>query len=287
LVTAAVEQVIHEDSRAARAMSRAKLQQETCDARRGSLSSMCAPETGRLSLNAVTAGASEAFQPDALHEAGAVDGGRVLLANYMSMPMHCSASNELFSVCCVSACESIARSIESKALAPKVSVDRLLQIVSEVSDSRLPRELEEQLYRIAEDGDVQLHSAEFSEWVHYAFPGSCPLKNALPFAEDTSVEKAYTAAELRAAYISRSASVAAPVVEEPAAVETATPAPAASVDVRSIGRLAVFGMLAFAMLQNVAAQWSKAGGAMRGEIGGKDAKKAPKIENLNANEIFC
>eukprot|EP00929_Paragymnodinium_shiwhaense_P108786 TRINITY_DN75124_c0_g1_i1.p1 TRINITY_DN75124_c0_g1~~TRINITY_DN75124_c0_g1_i1.p1 ORF type:complete len:438 (-),score=122.24 TRINITY_DN75124_c0_g1_i1:156-1313(-) len=272
LVTAAVEQVVLNDQRAAKTLSRAKLQKESCAARRESLTSLCKPSTGRMPWSAVSAGSEAALSRDALTAAGALEGGKsVLLANYLSLPMHCTASTELFSVCCASPCEDIARQVESQAMAPKVSSDRLFQIASKVAP--VARPLQRKLDRIArqQGGDVLLHSEAFAEWLHYAFPAQCPLRNVAAVAEETATSAMPTADELLAAYVGEAAGL--PEVEAPAAevVATAAGVEAASWH-RGGARLAVFGLLAFAMLRTVVSQWRQAGGAMRGEE--KDAKKA-------------
>lgn len=275
LVAAAVEEVVLQDQRGAKTTARAKMQQQSCEARREALAGLCEPATGRLSLSAVSAGAAESFDGSALHAAGAAEGSRVLLANYLAMPMHCTTSTELYAVCCVSACESIASSIESKALGPRVSADRLLQIVSKEA-APVPRELERQLDRIAQQqgGDVSLHSDEFSEWLHYAFPNSCPLRSSLALTEHAALET-FTAKEMLASYIGRSAATGEATSMEPPATET-TAFPEETPWYRSGGaRMAVFGLLAFAMLRNVVSQFRHAGGAIRGETD-KDAKKAAK-----------
>eukprot|EP00929_Paragymnodinium_shiwhaense_P007675 TRINITY_DN111583_c0_g1_i1.p1 TRINITY_DN111583_c0_g1~~TRINITY_DN111583_c0_g1_i1.p1 ORF type:complete len:428 (+),score=104.47 TRINITY_DN111583_c0_g1_i1:59-1285(+) len=273
LVAAAVEQVVLNTQHATKTLSRAKMQKESCAARRASLTNLCKPSTGRMPWSAVSAGAEESFNRDALTAAGAVEGGNiVLLANYLSLPMHCTATTELFSVCCTSGCESIARHIESKAMAPKVSSDRLVQIASAVAP--VARPLQRKLNKIAQQqgGDVLVHSAEFAEWLHYAFPAECPLRSVV--SEEAAREAVPTVEEMLAAYMGEAAAMpeakqtsTTELIQNNAGVEGASWQ-------RNGARLAVFALLAFAMLRTVVSQWRQAGGAMRGED--KDAKKGAK-----------
>jgi len=110
----------------------------------------------------------------------------VLLANYLLAPSNCIASSKHYSICCLNECEAVTSDLELRVQAPVWPADRLLEAVGQVSSSslRAPRELPEalgqELRAVAaqHEGAVPLHSREFREWLHAAFPNECPLPTA-------------------------------------------------------------------------------------------------------------
>jgi len=151
-----------------------------CDSLQAALLDQSYPGTGRVPVDAV--GESDLIASEGIVERiGAKKHPFVLVANYMALLAHCSSSGEIQSQCCASNCETTMSALESELQAPLVSADRLLRVLSEVSGSTFQPRLQAQLRLIAKsnDGDVVLHSQQFAEWLHYAFPTSCPLPSAI------------------------------------------------------------------------------------------------------------
>lgn len=107
---------------------------------------------------------------------------KVLLANYIAAPSNCIGSSRYYSVCCLSECELLVNELEERVQVSEVPLEKLLDAISHISSSTVtaPRTLSEDLVRGAAAivdhhwGFVPLHSGEFKQWLHYAFPNECP-----------------------------------------------------------------------------------------------------------------
>eukprot|EP00927_Polykrikos_kofoidii_P078661 TRINITY_DN75469_c0_g1_i1.p1 TRINITY_DN75469_c0_g1~~TRINITY_DN75469_c0_g1_i1.p1 ORF type:complete len:575 (-),score=86.21 TRINITY_DN75469_c0_g1_i1:116-1738(-) len=214
---------------------------------------------------------------------------RLLIADYMLLPTSCPFRGETYSICCVSECADMVQVLEAKVQAPVASPDRVLRIVNEflhlLSETPrvLPPQLTRQLNRIAKTsgGDIPLHSDAFVEWLHYAFPNECPLRHPQPLkpaaavASDAEAAKKltqavivpYTWGRMLADYAAgrgRGGSVA------PTATDSNEKSPLGAVSAprftlppmfiapADFGRMAVCGLLGFAMLRASLAHWREA-----------------------------
>lgn len=129
----------------------------------------------------------------------APEGSQVLIANYLLGPSNCIAPSQFHSVCCLNECEGVMSSIEERAKAPMVPAERLRTLMGQVGSSSvgearpLRPSLGHDLHTIAgrHEGAVPLHSPDFRQFLHDAFPNECPL----PTASDRAAE----ASELTAA----------------------------------------------------------------------------------------
>jgi hypothetical protein len=119
---------------------------------------------------------------DYLRKTGALDETvpgkpQVLIANYITGPSNCIASSSYYSVCCLSECESIFADLERQVAAATSSPQRLLALVTNMTDRGLPQGLSEKLVAIANrhNGQIPLHGRLFAQWLHFAFPRDCPF----------------------------------------------------------------------------------------------------------------
>jgi len=120
----------------------------------------------------------------ALDETGSTP--KMLISNYISGPSNCIASSSYYSVCCLSTCDSIMDEIEYKVLAPKASIEQLLNIVRNIPNVKaLPNGLIEKLASISHHhgGEVPIHGRLFAQWLHFAFPHDCPYPAVLESAK--------------------------------------------------------------------------------------------------------
>jgi len=110
----------------------------------------------------------------------------VRIANYLLAPSNCIASSKHYSVCCLNECEALSSDLEQRVQAPVWPAPRLLAAVGATPSSslpaphELPAALGQELEAIAtsHEGAVPLHSAEFRQWMHGAFPNECPMPTA-------------------------------------------------------------------------------------------------------------
>jgi len=172
-----------------------KWQNAECRDMKAHLAELDSEGSGRVPLAllyAQPASASYHFSESAdyLRQIGALDETtstpKVLIANYITGPSNCIASSSFYSVCCLNNCDSIMDEIEHKVLAPTASPERLLGIVSKISNVQaLPQSLAEKLQAIAarNGGEVPLHGRLFSQWLHFAFPHECPFPAILKSAD--------------------------------------------------------------------------------------------------------
>jgi hypothetical protein len=118
---------------------------------------------------------------DYLRKIGALDetsaeAPMVIIANYVSGPSNCIASSSYYSVCCLSECDAIFGELEKRIAAPAALAQRVLSLVSNMSERTLPSGLSEKLDSIAAQhgGQVPLHGRLFAQWLHFVFPRECP-----------------------------------------------------------------------------------------------------------------
>eukprot|EP00427_Karlodinium_veneficum_P018975 CAMPEP_0169132964 /NCGR_PEP_ID=MMETSP1015-20121227/39058_1 /TAXON_ID=342587 /ORGANISM="Karlodinium micrum, Strain CCMP2283" /LENGTH=547 /DNA_ID=CAMNT_0009197321 /DNA_START=50 /DNA_END=1693 /DNA_ORIENTATION=- len=104
------------------------------------------------------------------------DAPMVIIANYVSGPSNCIASSSYYSVCCLSECDAIFGELEKRIAAPAALAQRVLALVSNMSEKTLPSGLSEKLDSIAAQhgGQVPLYGRLFAQWLHFAFPRECP-----------------------------------------------------------------------------------------------------------------
>jgi len=148
--------------------------------------------TGRVFLHDFysqpkTAVYSFAEATDYLLQIGAIDTAQgspqVRISNYMEGPSNCIVDAEYYSICCLSACESIMREVEGQVRSPVALPQHLLHIVGNLSSAyvdaprELPNDLRQKLWTVADRhrGMVPLHSRLFAQWLHFAFPVECPF----------------------------------------------------------------------------------------------------------------
>lgn len=173
-------------------------QNKECHDMKAHLVELDEQRSGRVSLGLLYAqphSASYHFSESAdyLRKIGALDetgsAPKVLITNYITGPSNCIAASSYYSVCCLSSCDSIMAEIEHGVLAPKASIEQLLNIVRNISNVKvLPKGLTEKLAGIAahHDGEVPIHGRLFAQWLHFAFPHECAypaiLENAKTLA---------------------------------------------------------------------------------------------------------
>jgi len=123
-----------------------------------------------------------------LRDVGALDESlkgnpSVLIANYLSGPSNCIASNSYYSVCCLSECEHLMNEIEGHVQGPLGTSHQLLTMMANMSSTTIdaPRafssDMTTRLSQISDqnDGTIPIHGRLFGQWLHYAFPYECPL----------------------------------------------------------------------------------------------------------------
>jgi len=119
---------------------------------------------------------------------------QVRISNYMEGPSNCIVDDDYYSICCLSACESIMGEVERQVRSPVALSQQLLHIVGNISSAyvdaprELPHDLRQKLWTIADRhrGMVPLHSRLFAQWLHFAFPAECPFPH---IPEDSAVFK--------------------------------------------------------------------------------------------------
>mmetsp|Transcript_59154 Transcript_59154/g.175972 ORF Transcript_59154/g.175972 Transcript_59154/m.175972 type:complete len:487 (+) Transcript_59154:73-1533(+) len=124
----------------------------------------------------------------------------VRIANYLLAPSNCIASSKHYAICCLNECEALTSDLEQSVQAPVWPAERLFHLVNQTASSSrpVPREVpavlgqELQSIAAAHEGAVPLHSAEFRQWLHSAFPNECPLPTA---SEEAAEEWERQAAE--------------------------------------------------------------------------------------------
>jgi len=123
---------------------------------------------------------------DYLRKIGALDetspgNPKVIITNYVAGPSNCIATSSYYSVCCLSECSEILAELEHLIAAPSASPEKLLSLISTISDETLPEGLPKKLEAIAahHGGEVPLHGRLFAQWLHFAFPHECPYPSVV------------------------------------------------------------------------------------------------------------
>jgi hypothetical protein len=139
-------------------------------------------KTGRVSLaDFYKEGISGTWQfnekADYLRHLGVLDESiagqpRVIVTNYVSSWVNCLSSSDMYSVCCRNECEDILGQLEHRVGNSAASPESILFSLP----SHISRKLQSRLHSIAKthNGEVPLHSRAFAQWLHLAFPHSCP-----------------------------------------------------------------------------------------------------------------
>jgi len=115
---------------------------------------------------------------------------RVIIPNYVYSRPNCLATSEIYVVCCKNLCEDLMNKLETQLAAPTAKphrVERLLWSMPGKPSMSL-RELAD-----AHDGEIHIHSRAFAQWLHEAYPRTCPrpLPESISHAKDpeTDVEE--------------------------------------------------------------------------------------------------
>jgi len=147
--------------------------------------------TGRLRLadfyNAGLSGAWEFNEKiDYLRSLGALDESKkddpkVIVPNYVSSFVNCLSSSKFYSVCCRNECEDYMKVMEKHIAGDKADPDKIIRVVEtqSVFTMDMPPNLSalrHRLISIAERhrGKVPIHGRLFAQWMHHAFPSTCP-----------------------------------------------------------------------------------------------------------------
>jgi len=172
-----------------------------CKAMQEPLVEMDPQETGRVRLFDFYAysndGAfveSEAYlrQIGALDESSPSLGPQLMIPNYMQGANNCIEFGKYYSLCCMNECESMQRKLEEhigKPSAPVTEISGAVQTVLgmdlnkwiahelDASDPRYNATLLDDLHRVAgiDGGEVHLQGRLFAQWLHFAFPRTCPF----------------------------------------------------------------------------------------------------------------
>jgi hypothetical protein len=115
------------------------------------------------------------------------DRPQVLISNYVLGPGNCFSSSTYFQFCCVNDCSRLMAEIENYVAGPSAVPQEILYAVGNASErvdditlaeqaQQLPEILIEKLQMIAKrhGGKVPLHGRLFAQWLHFAFPATCP-----------------------------------------------------------------------------------------------------------------
>jgi hypothetical protein len=176
------------------ALKYGRWQNSECDEIKGRLVELEIPGTGRVRFKDFHEEPAHAHFSltegrDYLRQIGALDEllpeePKVLVANYVAASSNCIASSTYYAVCCLSECERIMNDLEERIdQAAEVPFQKLIDEVALMPSSTVeaPRQLPEELIQKARAivshhrGFVPLHSADFKQWLHFAFPNECPL----------------------------------------------------------------------------------------------------------------
>lgn len=169
-----------------------RMEEQACQSLQDQLQSMeDRPGSGRVLLKdfygpALLSGQLEFTESVSfLRQAGALDESdpaspRVLIPNYLMADSNCLARSDYFAVCCSDQCEDFMDRLEALLQAPSAPPERLLELVSGFPEARnitLAGELTRRLSEVAEHhgGEVPLHGRLFAQWMHHAFPRTCPF----------------------------------------------------------------------------------------------------------------
>lgn len=158
-----------------------------CKKIKSSLLSMEDGRTGRVYLSDFyKAGLNGAWEfnerVDYLRDLGALDESneepKVIVPNYVSSWVNCLNPSQFYSVCCRNECEDLMQILEQKIAGPTAHPDKILAILKEqpvvAAGTVLMRRhrLDEIAHR--HRGEVPIHGRLFAQWMHHAFPQTCP-----------------------------------------------------------------------------------------------------------------
>jgi hypothetical protein len=137
---------------------------------------------------------SEAYlrQLGALDESSASLGPQVIIPNYMQGANNCIVFGKYYSLCCMNECEGMQRQLEDHIGRPSAPVAEIASAMQklfsmdlnmwfahdlDLSDPRRNTTLLDDLHRVAgiDGGEVHLQGRLFAQWLHFAFPRSCPF----------------------------------------------------------------------------------------------------------------
>jgi len=106
----------------------------------------------------------------------------VIIPNYVASESNCLQVSSLYNVCCRSECESLMGQLEEKFQAAIAEPSEIAKLVRNLSSDTVstPRTISTELMILLKDiaasnhGKVPLHSRDFAQWMHQAFPRECP-----------------------------------------------------------------------------------------------------------------
>jgi len=162
-----------------------------CHQVKGKLLDMQEVGTGRVTLaDFYKAGQSSAWEfnekSDYLRSLGALDEStkdtpKVLVPNYVSSWVNCLSPSIFYSVCCRNECEDYMQVVEKRVDGPMGDPSQILTLVQthSVFTEDAPTSftaLRRRLFGIADKhgGKVPIHGRLFAQWMHHAFPATCP-----------------------------------------------------------------------------------------------------------------
>eukprot|EP00928_Gymnodinium_smaydae_P046352 TRINITY_DN30875_c0_g1_i1.p1 TRINITY_DN30875_c0_g1~~TRINITY_DN30875_c0_g1_i1.p1 ORF type:complete len:704 (-),score=165.52 TRINITY_DN30875_c0_g1_i1:54-1880(-) len=150
-----------------------------------------APELagGQVPLKNLVPNSEKGFRPlftetaATLRTLGAVAGSpepKLVAPNYINSQSFCLSTASYYTVCCPNECEEIIASLERASTSDAMAPSRVLEVLKDDGVPGLSAELQKQLEELAAKtrGAVNLHSTEFSQWLHSAFPMECSLPSA-------------------------------------------------------------------------------------------------------------
>jgi hypothetical protein len=149
------------------------------------------PRSGRVSLaDFYKAGLSGAWafneKVEYLRALGALDESkpsqpRVIVTNYVSSWVNCLSSSKFYSVCCRNECEDYMRIMEKHINGPTADPDHIIRVIETAPTFIIEAppalgSLKRRLSDIAHKhhGKVHIHGRLFAQWMHHAFPKTCP-----------------------------------------------------------------------------------------------------------------
>lgn len=162
-----------------------------CHQVKGKLLAMQGHPSGRVTLaDFYKAGLSGAWEfnekIDYLRSLGALDEStkenpKVIVANYVSSWVNCLSSSKFYSVCCRDECEDFMKVIEKHAPGGTAEPDKIIRVVETEAVFTVDAPpnlsaLRHRLVTVAERhrGKVPIHGRLFAQWMHHAFPSTCP-----------------------------------------------------------------------------------------------------------------
>lgn len=143
---------------------------------------------GRVALSdfrGAGGGAAWAFSegPEELWAMGALRDSEkpsVLVANYLAAPANCLVASDLYEACCPEACEALLAGLEQRLRRPQAAAEAVLEALEQELGERPTEAMALRLHEVARfhKEAVPLHGVLFAEWLHEAYPRSCPSPHA-------------------------------------------------------------------------------------------------------------